>query len=223
MASRPLESGGLSNVATVLIELYEERSVAEAGLVEAARLYPSASVRRAGYLLERFVSVRLDALHGFTRPEVHEPARSHRSALEPPTEHRDRARPVIPSRLITAWSRFAPWLTDEQVEQDLVLSRLIIEIANHPLLGARFLVHGCSLAFVGVGRYRQIRAGDAIRVRRRPFGGDSCAHLRVRYEAVEQHARRAVANREAAVELDGRWRAGRIGDHIDAFDAECVE
>ena len=74
MASRPLESGGLSNVATVLIELYEERSVAEAGLVEAARLYPSASVRRAGYLLERFVSVRLDVQHGFTRPEVHEPA-----------------------------------------------------------------------------------------------------------------------------------------------------
>lgn len=74
LASRPLDSGGLSNVATVLIELYEERELVEASLVNAARLYPSASVRCAGYLLERFASVRLDALHGFTRPEVHEPA-----------------------------------------------------------------------------------------------------------------------------------------------------
>ncbi|CAN5474868.1 hypothetical protein BH23ACT9_BH23ACT9_02170 [soil metagenome] len=49
---------------------------------------------------------------------------------------------MIPSRLITAWSRFAPWLTDEQVEQDLVLSRLIVEIANHPLLGEELVFRG---------------------------------------------------------------------------------
>lgn len=74
LASRPLDSGGLSNVATVLIELYDEREVAEASLVDAARLYPSASVRRSGYLLERFANVRLDALHGFARADAHEPA-----------------------------------------------------------------------------------------------------------------------------------------------------
>ncbi|CAN5474899.1 hypothetical protein BH23ACT9_BH23ACT9_02180 [soil metagenome] len=74
LASRPLDSGGLSNVATVMIELYESREVAEASLIDAARLYPSASGRRAGYLLERFANIRLDALHGFARPEVREPA-----------------------------------------------------------------------------------------------------------------------------------------------------
>lgn len=74
LANRPLDSGGLSNVATVLIELYEEREVDERSLTDAARLYPSASVRRAGYLLERFADFRLDALHAFARPEAHEPA-----------------------------------------------------------------------------------------------------------------------------------------------------
>ncbi len=74
LASRPLDSGGLSNVATVLIELYEERNVDEASLVDASRLYPSASVRRTGYLLERFADVRLESLHRYTRPDAHEPA-----------------------------------------------------------------------------------------------------------------------------------------------------
>ena len=49
---------------------------------------------------------------------------------------------MIPSRLITAWSRFAPWLTEEQVEQDLVLSRLIVELANHPVLGEELVFRG---------------------------------------------------------------------------------
>ncbi len=40
------------------------------------------------------------------------------------------------------WRRIVPWATDEQVEQDLVLSRLIIEIANHPLLGDELIFRG---------------------------------------------------------------------------------
>lgn len=74
LASRPLDSGGLSNVATVLIELYEDREVIERGLVDAARFYPSASVRRVGYLLEQFADVGLDGLHAFAQPDGHEPA-----------------------------------------------------------------------------------------------------------------------------------------------------
>ena len=33
---------------------------------------------------------------------------------------------------IVAWSDQAPWPLTDQVEQDLVLTRLMIEIANHP-------------------------------------------------------------------------------------------
>ena len=49
---------------------------------------------------------------------------------------------MIPERHITAWQPKAPWLTVEQVEQDLVLSRLIVEIANDPYLGDELVFRG---------------------------------------------------------------------------------
>ena len=35
---------------------------------------------------------------------------------------------MIPRAYINAWREFVPWKTNEQVEQDLVISRFIIEI-----------------------------------------------------------------------------------------------
>jgi predicted nucleotidyltransferase component of viral defense system len=49
---------------------------------------------------------------------------------------------VIPQAFITAWSRGVPWPTETQVEQDLVLSRLMIDIADHDLLGAELVLRG---------------------------------------------------------------------------------
>jgi predicted nucleotidyltransferase component of viral defense system len=49
---------------------------------------------------------------------------------------------VIPSPAITAWSRTAPWATRAQIEQDLLLSRLIIDIAHHPYLGKELVFRG---------------------------------------------------------------------------------
>lgn len=43
---------------------------------------------------------------------------------------------------IAHWQRRAPWPTLEQVEQDLVLSRLIVEVASHPLLGNELVFRG---------------------------------------------------------------------------------
>ena len=43
---------------------------------------------------------------------------------------------------IAHWQRHAPWPTLEQVEQDLVLSRLIVEVASHPLLGGELVFRG---------------------------------------------------------------------------------
>ena len=43
---------------------------------------------------------------------------------------------------IAHWQQRIPWPTLEQVEQDLVLSRLIVEIANHPLLGNELVFRG---------------------------------------------------------------------------------
>lgn len=49
---------------------------------------------------------------------------------------------MIPRAYINAWSNHAPWPTEEQIEQDLVLSRLIVEIANDKLLGEEFAFRG---------------------------------------------------------------------------------
>lgn len=49
---------------------------------------------------------------------------------------------MIPRDYITEWRAQAPWVQDLQVEQDLVISRALVAIFTHPLLGR-------SLAFRG--------------------------------------------------------------------------
>lgn len=49
---------------------------------------------------------------------------------------------MIPAASITAWRATAPWPEDNQVEQDLILSRLMVEIANHDLLGPELAMRG---------------------------------------------------------------------------------
>ncbi len=43
---------------------------------------------------------------------------------------------------IAHWRTQVPWVSAEHVEQDLVLSRLIVEIARHPLLGQELVFRG---------------------------------------------------------------------------------
>ena len=43
---------------------------------------------------------------------------------------------------IIEWQAHVPWPDPVQVEQDLILSRFIAEIANHPLLGEEFAFRG---------------------------------------------------------------------------------
>ena len=49
---------------------------------------------------------------------------------------------MIPAAYVTDWGRRAPWPTREQIEQDLLLSRLIIEIANDEYLGDELVFRG---------------------------------------------------------------------------------
>lgn len=49
---------------------------------------------------------------------------------------------MIPAASITSWARGAPWPSPDQVEQDLLLSRLICEIASHPMLGDELVFRG---------------------------------------------------------------------------------
>jgi predicted nucleotidyltransferase component of viral defense system len=49
---------------------------------------------------------------------------------------------LIPAANITAWRRQAPWPEENQVEQDLILSRMMAEIANDALLGPELAFRG---------------------------------------------------------------------------------
>lgn len=49
---------------------------------------------------------------------------------------------MIPAASIAAWRGTAPWPEDNQVEQDLILSRLMIEISNDDLLGDELSLRG---------------------------------------------------------------------------------
>lgn len=49
---------------------------------------------------------------------------------------------MLPQAALNAWAQHAPWPNDLDVEQDLILSRAIIDIANHPLLGDELAFRG---------------------------------------------------------------------------------
>jgi len=49
---------------------------------------------------------------------------------------------VIPRSNVTAWRNVAPWADDAQVEQDLVLSRALVELFSDPRLAGSFALRG---------------------------------------------------------------------------------
>ena len=49
---------------------------------------------------------------------------------------------MIPFDYITEWRAEAPWIDDAQVEQDLVISRALVEIFRHPALADSLALRG---------------------------------------------------------------------------------
>lgn len=49
---------------------------------------------------------------------------------------------MIPETNITAWSQKVPWGEPRQVEQDLIISRALVDIFNHDLLGSALRIRG---------------------------------------------------------------------------------
>lgn len=94
---------------------------------------------------------------------------------------------MIPRAHITAWRSKAPWSTDAQVEQDLVISRAVVDLFSHELLASEVAFRGGTalhkLHFDPPGRYSedidlvQVNAGpigqvmDAVRARLDPWLG----------------------------------------------------
>jgi len=49
---------------------------------------------------------------------------------------------MIPRADIVQWREFAPWISDAQVEQDLVISRLLVEFYQDKLIREKLLFRG---------------------------------------------------------------------------------
>ncbi len=49
---------------------------------------------------------------------------------------------MIPANEIKAWSNIVPWITDEQVEQDLVICRSLVEIFSNEFLAENLVFRG---------------------------------------------------------------------------------
>ncbi len=79
---------------------------------------------------------------------------------------------MIPRAYITAWRATAPWAIDAQVEQDLVISRALVEIFSDPALAAAFAFRGGTalhkLFFQPAARYSEDI--DLVQVTAEPIG-----------------------------------------------------
>lgn len=49
---------------------------------------------------------------------------------------------MIPERFLTAWQEHAPWPASAQIEQDLIISRILIEIYKDPYLADHLIFRG---------------------------------------------------------------------------------
>ncbi|NQU80713.1 MAG: nucleotidyl transferase AbiEii/AbiGii toxin family protein [Bacteroidetes bacterium] len=79
---------------------------------------------------------------------------------------------MIPSAYITAWRKYAPWKTNEQVEQDLVICRALISIFSEPVLKDNLAFRGGTalykLFFQPPARYSEDI--DMVQIKPGPIG-----------------------------------------------------
>ncbi len=79
---------------------------------------------------------------------------------------------MIPRDYITAWREQAPWVLDSQVEQDLVISRALVEIFSDPYLGSVLAFRGATALYKLFLRppARYSEDIDLVQVRGEPIG-----------------------------------------------------
>lgn len=49
---------------------------------------------------------------------------------------------MIPKAYLAEWRTYAPWLQDHQVEQDLLISRTLVDLFNHPDIANSLAIGG---------------------------------------------------------------------------------
>lgn len=49
---------------------------------------------------------------------------------------------MISNAFIKEWRQKSPWQTNDQVEQDLIISRALVEMFRHPAVGEKLAFRG---------------------------------------------------------------------------------
>lgn len=79
---------------------------------------------------------------------------------------------MIPRAFITHWKQIAPWINDAQVEQDLVISRALVDIFSDDLISNSIAFRGGTalhkLYFAPAPRYSEDI--DLVQIRPKPIG-----------------------------------------------------
>ncbi len=79
---------------------------------------------------------------------------------------------MIPRAFIDAWRSHAPWRSDAQVEQDLIICRALVEIFRHPVLSQQLVFRGGTALhklFLGSPR-RYSEDIDLVQIESGPIG-----------------------------------------------------
>jgi predicted nucleotidyltransferase component of viral defense system len=99
---------------------------------------------------------------------------------------------MIPRASLIAWSSRAPWPSEDQVEQDLILSRLLIEIAGDQLLSNELAFRGgtCLHKLHLEEPLRYSEDLDFVRTNQRPMLGEIFDALRSVADRVGLHEHR---------------------------------
>lgn len=78
---------------------------------------------------------------------------------------------MIPKDYITEWRQTAPWVLDAQVEQDLVISRALVEIYSSPTLAKKLAFRGGTAMFkLNFPPVRYSEDIDLVQVEAAPIG-----------------------------------------------------
>ena len=78
---------------------------------------------------------------------------------------------MIPQDFISEWKRFAPWPQSYQVEQDLIISRALVEIFSHPFLSESVAFRGGTALFkLYVSPVRYSEDIDLVQMNPGPIG-----------------------------------------------------
>jgi predicted nucleotidyltransferase component of viral defense system len=107
---------------------------------------------------------------------------------------------VIPSAYITEWSQECPWSSPAQVEQDLVLSRALVDIYSDDFLRERLLFRGGTalhkIVLQPAARYSEDL--DFVQIREEPIG-DTLDRLRLRLNPWLGEPRSSISSRGATL------------------------